>query len=111
PYNLPKDSKCNAGDIPTCCNVKATELLKTKKGFTLEERISGDTGCLAAKKQNTGAPGCGSQIPCPQDRNAFCIDGTQNSKTDSNTFVPFNLPKDSKCNTGDIPTCCDGRTT
>ncbi|KAI9614954.1 hypothetical protein KEM48_005867 [Puccinia striiformis f. sp. tritici PST-130] len=53
PYNLPKDSKCNAGDIPTCCNVKATELLKTKKGFTLEERISGDTGCLAAKKQNT----------------------------------------------------------
>ncbi|KAH9441583.1 hypothetical protein Pst134EA_032847 [Puccinia striiformis f. sp. tritici] len=124
PFNLPKDSKCSAGDIPTCCDGKTTALLvKNKKGFTLREKVSGDTGCLAAKKQKTCAPGSDSPKPgsgspkptpdtCPTGQTIFCIDGKQNSKTDSvDTFVPFNLPKDSKCNTGDIPTCCDGKTT
>ncbi|KAI9607156.1 hypothetical protein H4Q26_005671 [Puccinia striiformis f. sp. tritici PST-130] len=38
---LTKDSKCNAGDIPTCCNVKATELL-----------VSGNSDIGSSSKNN-----------------------------------------------------------
>ncbi|POV95446.1 hypothetical protein PSTT_16242, partial [Puccinia striiformis] len=48
---------------------------------------------------------------CTVGQTIFCLDRKQFPGADLDKFVPFNSPKDSKCNTNDFPVCCDAKAT